>query len=240
MRKITSLMVLSAVAAVCGWGMSARASNYNLSVVGAEPLSLFLGTGNTASVGNLLFTFTGFASGNTGGNVAPTSAQIAVNAWNFPATSPAGEPGIVFTSGLWSAPNVGYVDSVINFTVTTTDGSLITDDYLTAAGSAPANSQWKVDETVSPLSVGGTLGIIDVNNISGNTTSTATFLPQTGLTIQKDINVLNSGIVGQGTPSITDVEQGFSTVPVPAAAWTGLSTLAGLGVMGLLRKRARA
>ena len=243
MRNIRSLLVLRAVAAVCGLGMSARASTIDLLAPANSagvPLSSLLG-GNIATVGNLSFTNFGLVTQNNG---APNASQIMVQAF----TAVVGEPGITFsfnwtTSGITTSPT-NTMDTGIQFNVSAGGAPIITDDYLAVSGGATASSQWTVNESVTP-SYGGVAGtlqniLLNSNNVlSGTQLATATFAPATSLFVNKDIQLwtINSG----GVANISHVSQGFSTtVPVPAAAWTGLSTLGGLAVLGLMRKRARA
>jgi len=79
--------------------------------------------------------------------------------------------------------------------------------------------------------------------VTGN--DTAVNLANTWLSSTFMNSNISSWIVVEVTPLDPRNNQaqiwGYDTsVPVPAAAWTGLSTLAGISVMGFLRKRARS
>jgi hypothetical protein len=237
------MLVLGALAAVCSLSAgSAKATVFNLVTGGSVPLSTLLISGNSAVVGDLSFVFDPgfFSSTSTGGSLAPTAAQISVAAFNFPPVSPVGEPGIQFQA-TWNASNGGTIDTKIGFTVTTLDGSKITDDYLATTGNATTSSEWTVGEQVTNF-VGASLLNQDVSLTGQPVTTTlsalGTFAPQSALIVHKDIS-LTSDSANSGTAFISDVSQGFS-VPVPAAALSGMSVLGGLGLLGAFRKARRA
>jgi hypothetical protein len=232
------MLALGALAAVCGLGVgSAKATVFNL-LVSPTTLDQLLVSGNSATVGSLTFVFTpgSYLTTGTGVFTGPTSAaSISVSAF----TSVPGEPGVQFVSTPgWSAGGTGpgSVDTKFSFSVTSGIGP-ITDDYLSTAGGATAVSSWFVDETVT-TPAGATLTNFLVNSppLNGTVVATALFSPgQTTLNIAKDINLSATS----GFASISDVAQGFS-VPVPAAALSGMSLLGGLGVLGAFRKVRRA
>jgi len=237
------MLVAAALSVALAGAGSAHAATTNL-LSGPTTLDVLLTPGNNATVGNLLFTFIpgSFLSTVTGFGNAPTASQITVSAL----TSVPGEPGITFTSN-WSAGNGagvgGIADTKFGFTVTTLNGIGINDDYLATTGSATASSTWDVAETVTQGNGGATLANFQVNAppVPGSATvqATATFPVQSTLTVNKDIN-LNATT---GRAFISDVSQGFSSppsVPVPAAAYAGLSMLGGLGLFGAARRRRNA
>ena len=233
--KMRTLGFLAATVVGLAVGASAaRATTIDLTA-GSTTLDVLLTSGNDATVGNLVFTFdpTTFSSVATGGSAAPTAAQIIVSAF----TSVPGEPGLLFQANWNVAGTNQTVDTRFDFTVTTLDGSGINDDYLSTTGSALFSSSWAVSEQVTNAA-GATLANIDQNLVAGSPVTTlvsvATFAPESILKIHKDISLSSNN--DTGVAHISDVSQGFS-VPVPAAAWMGLSTLGGLGVMSLLRKR---
>jgi hypothetical protein len=242
------MLVAAAVSAVLAGAGSAHAATFDLVSGGPVHLDQLLIAGNSATVGNLQFTFTpaSFLSSVLGGvGGAPSASNILVSAF----TSVPGEPGITFTAG-WTAGDglghAGEVDTKFSFQVSTLNGVLINDDYLSTTGSTTDSSRWDVAETVSTS--GGTLANFAVtslpNSVGQTVTATATFAPTSVLTVSKDIHLQSPAPGGtvNGVAFISDVSQGFSTptVPVPAAAWAGFSMLGGLGLFGVARRRRMA
>jgi hypothetical protein len=231
MKKLTSLMVLGALAAVCSLEMAARASTIDLlsAPYSTTGIAYSAAMGNTLKVGNLLFSNfslpVGFNPGITiyGENTVP------------------GEPGLTFVGG-WAANPGTSIDTIFSFDVAALGGgSVLADDYLSVTGGISGTGQWDVAETVTPTTPPGNLLTFQVKSadlVGGVASATAVFAPEATLHISKDI-FLSAGAGTDSRAFISDVTQGFSTVPVPAAAWMGLSTLGGLGVLGIFRKRAR-
>jgi hypothetical protein len=233
----SSVFLGAAVAAAVLYAGSARAATIDLDTTPSVTMAQALVPGTVLQVGNLLFSNFFYANTNS---VNPSLITIGENVSN------PGEPGLEFASAVWSVANIGGVeqtqDTNFTFNVTTVGGlPVIEDDLLTTTGGATPNGSWTVLEGVS----GPTLSLVnkEVTNPAPGLqigSATFTFAPQTSLTISKDI-ALDSGTLTGGTASISDITQGFSTVavPLPDAAWMGLSTLLGAGCIGAIRKRLR-
>lgn len=210
-RRFAGILGLAVGASLMLAGSANAGTVYDLVNGGPTTLDKLLIAGNTAVVGNLSFTFSaaGFSSVATGGtSVAPAAANITVSAFN----TVAGEPGLFF-QGSWSAFD-GTADTHIGFTVTTLDGSALTDDYLATTGKSDISSEWFVDESITNA-FGASLGNNEVSlTANPNTetlTDTQTFSPQSSLTVSKDISLTST----TGVATISDVYQGFSTTAVP-------------------------
>jgi len=100
--------------------------------------------------------------------------------------------------------------------------------YSVIAG--PDNST----ETLFPLGPTGTtlVGPLNLVGISGS--SGTSLLPATG-----PYSLTQYAVIENRTLGTSSLDAGFGTipVPVPAASWMGLSTLAGLAGMGVVRRR---
>jgi hypothetical protein len=198
--------------------VSARAASIDLSS-GSQLLSALIANNGKggAFVGNL--TFDNFTYSPVG--VAPDASQVYVSPFVL-----GSETGVAFNAGVpWSNGDWG-----ISFTVTS-NGGLITNDYLAVAGNAPGNSSWQVDETIAWE--GASLFIRESSNtVTPGDPVIGSFAGVSSLSIFKDINV-------SAGADVTLIQQGFAvtSVPVPAAVWTGLGTLACVAGMAMLRRR---
>jgi hypothetical protein len=193
--------------------------------------------------------FSNFNYTSTANSSMPSAAGVTVTA-----TSLNGNVGILFT-GNFSAINGEHDDASIFYTVTIapafqstfkiTDIHLDTD--IQSVGVNGGTSTGTITETITGSVPPGAAGQFAQNfNIVGNTnrqiSSPPFTLPGSGytsLTIEKDIAL--SAAVGN-TETVSIISQTFSqtsSVPVPAAAWMGMSTLAGMGGLGVLRRRSR-
>jgi hypothetical protein len=178
------------------------------------------------------FTFTDFSYSSA--TVDPGSIAVT------PATAP-GESGLEF-SNFWAAAPGFSQDSLIDFTVTCTDGCLI-DDVVLEAGGVDATTPGSIADVAetSPALMGTSLS---AGAAYGSPTtlmdSDTTFMPVNSLTVNKDIGVLGGEtgtMIGHGA-QISDVTNLFSTaastVPEPSLA---ILCVGLLGLLPLARRR---
>jgi len=180
---------------------------------------------------------------------------INVNPLNPPNSPPAvvNEIGIQFQGGFTASANslsdflIGYTVSIVPASAGTfriTDADMVSNIDPSGTGIGFG----KITETFTALVPPTPPILTQVTNFnfapSGPNQPTGhTDFPSPGYTsiaVAKDIVLNNTG--GTGAVALSFVDQQYSqtqTVPVPAAAWMGMSTLAGLGGLGVLRRRAR-
>jgi PEP-CTERM motif len=192
-------------------------------------LPIDLGTlevaGNFAIVNNLKFSNFQYTVTPTG--TPPAASGVTVASF----TSLPGEPGITFNAPFFAAANT-VVDYAISFQVTTTDGSLINDAFLSLGGFSNfgGNGRVSIGETILDTS-GHVLSKVPFDVFTPGKTSDLTLLSPSATTIivQKDIAVFGGS---EGTV-FSFANQGFSTaVPEP-----GSMALLGIGLSGLLTVR---
>lgn len=187
-----------------------------------------LGSGG-CTIGDKLFSNFSYASTAGGGASAVAANQVAVS----PLVS-ALDPGILFSSGGWTAFNGQFVDSSIAFDVTVLDPAFsLVGAELTIAGSKAGSSLGTVGETIVPPGGAGMTAILGINNHD-----TISFGPVSKIHVLKDILVVAQPGAGNFA-SISAVSQRFnqtgSDVPEP-----GTMALMGsaLAIVGLVyRKR---
>lgn len=151
----------------------------------------------------------------------------------------------------WSSTNANNLDTLISYRVhvnTTSPQNEITGVNLnfngTTTGTSSLATNSTVTETVSNLNGTqiGQLSVFDAgpsNSGVNRDSATLSVAPTRDLILQKDIEV--HSVVDGGTATISTVENSFqqtapSSVPVPPALWTALSTL-GLILLFPLRRR---
>ena len=225
--------------------------------------------GSVASAGSSLGTLQDLINdGSTGVTVGDKqyynfSYMGSVDAVNIAVTpNPAGQLGLEFGFN-WSSTAGVNQDSAIRYSVHVLDNNPITAVGLHFNGAAAGNSglltNASVTETVNDIN-NNEIGQISVFNAGANFSSMnrsdATLQLAAGvrdLMLTKDIAVHSSSFEG-GTATIGAVDNTFvqttpgggpgpgpggSAVPLPPAAWTGLSTLALLAA-GRLKRKARS
>jgi len=236
--KVPMGLIAAAIAGVMFTGSAAQA---NTVLVPAVSLSSLLTTGASITVGDKTFSnFTYSATGNM-----PTAANVNV----IGIRSDIGNLGIEFQGAFQDLPDANNAasDALINYRVTVNDPNFrITDAHLdsniasiSAGGSGTITEDFTaLIPTTPPLlsfntnfdftTVGGTRKISDTYIFGAGYTSIA---------VRKDI-LLTAGT--GGNVNLSSVDQTFSqtpVVPLPAAAWAGLSMLGGLGFFGAVRRR---
>jgi len=166
-------------------------------------------------------------------------------------TDTAGNYGIRFQGGFSDAVGGGASDALITYTVTVLDPNfVITDAHMASniavIGAVDPLANGTITETfVAVVPPTPSLNAVFVTNFNFNNIlvqPSADYVwgipGYTVINVSKDIK-LDAGTQGIGSVDLSFVDQTFSqtAVPVPAAAWTGISMLAGLGAIGAFRKR---
>lgn len=230
-----SLGLLAAAAAGI-LGLSSGAS------AAAVSLADLIRTGGTIQQGDKLFW--GFTYSKTG--QMPTDAGVNIEGIGTGVGTD--YYGIRITGGFSDLAGDSLAsDAFLTYNVTVLDPSYrITDVHMFANLAGVGSGTGSVTETFveHPDLPGHTpssgLFVFDLNNTSFNVNDNYVWgLPgDTTLHVTKDI-MLN---VDTGLVTLSQVDQRFSqtAVPLPAAAWGGLSMLGGLGLFGAIRRRRQA
>ena len=222
-RRFVGIVLALAVGLLALGGLNAQAGTISL------PATLADLEGNSAIVGNLEFsnvtyTVDEIPAGSTPG--APSASSVTVNPFSI-----TGETGIQFVSAFTAAAN-STVDYLISYTVTTTDGSLIKDAYLSLGGltNNGGTGSVSIGETIHNSSGTQVLSKtpFEVYTPGQGIDTTPLTPPETTIIVQKDITVVG-GSLG-ATFSLTN--QGYSTVREPASM-----ALLGIGLSGLFTLR---
>jgi hypothetical protein len=221
----------------------ARASNTTQSLL-SDLINKTNGSNGTIVNGDKTFSnFAVFA--DTGDMPLPTGVTITAY------TDLAGNLGILIGGNFQDSFNSsGGSDFNLHYTVTVTNPAFaITDAHLTSdIGFAGAQGNGSITESFTAVvpptpSLAGTMAM----NFNFNPAPPASHLDDsvtfagkyTTINVVKDIQLTATS---PGIVTVSNITQTFSqttAVPVPAAAWMGLSTLAGMGGLGVLRKRSR-
>jgi hypothetical protein len=187
----------------------------------SEALSLYLVSGFSCSVGDLDFSDFSY---NTGGTnpIAASSVGVA------PVTSPDG-PGLNFDPAAQISGSDLTQDIEVGFTVTATDGSLISDVYIAFGNVGPITGDGLATYNEQFCNLAGTcsLDVEDPGSAKSKDillTNTALGGPVSSLVITKDL-MLSTG--ASGSASVSGFLNEYSEVPEPR----GVSILMGFGLL---------
>jgi hypothetical protein len=188
------------------------------------PLSSLIGS--SATVGDLEFSNFGYSVNPSGS--PPSAADVSVS----PFTTIPGETGITF-NGAFTAPPGKTVDYAITYKVTTTDGTVINDAFLSQGGFVTTGGGSAfIGETIFDATTGKLLSKSPFQVFSpGQAVDTTSLVPpSSSILVDKDITVVG-GSTGS-TTFFSFANQGFSTVPEPVSM-----ALMGIGLTGLFTFR---
>lgn len=234
--KVPIGLIAAAIAGVMFTGSAAQAAT---TLVPAQNLGALISTNGSITVGDK--TFSNFTYTPTGD--MPTAANVNVAG----ILSNIGNLGIEFIGGFTDRVGGGASDAFITYRVTVNDPTMrITDGHLDSnLDSGGSVGTGKVTEkffavTPSTPTIGSFTTNFTANNNSISQVNDAYVWGLPGYTVidvTKDILIdTTSGVA----VTMSSVDQTFSqtpVVPLPAAAWAGLSMLGGLGFFGAVRRR---
>jgi hypothetical protein len=189
-------------------------------------LATYDASGFSCTIDGLTFSNFGYSASGSGGAVAPDAGGVNVIACpgggSLCSQIPSGEDGFVFNAS-WAATAGQSEDALITYTVT---GSIVDALELTGVGGVDGNGSLFLDETSNP-------SLIDLH-INGPAVGpvTQTFNPVSTLTVTKDLGVNGNST---GTARISDIANGWSTVPEPSTL--GFLFVGSLGLLGFTRRR---
>jgi hypothetical protein len=189
--------------------------------------------GGSITCGDKTFSnFRNFFSNGAGGAIAPTSAEVFVNADSTNCgTDIFGQPGpgLVFQSANWNVNPGQSMDTAFTFDVTVTRPLLasIGDVSMSLLSFANLNGA-DIHITESMFSGVTNVGNLVVDAGLGRVSDSIKFAPPgfVTLTINKDISLEGHA---QGSASLSTFSQNFSEIPEP-----GSLTYFGIGILGIL------
>jgi len=232
-RLIWRLAVPMTAIALFALAPPTKAAVIDLTSGGSVTLAQLL-AGVDVTVGDKLFyDFGGWATTSTGGALAVDPNLISVKR---DPSEPAGELGLLFQTTQWFVFGTQTQDTKFEYNVASMSGRLISDITLQTAGGALYDGFWYVSENVTFSA--GALNL-DVTNPPPGPDLVVTLdhkvfpVPVSVAHVAKDI-ALNAGPLAVGSAGISAVEQDFSQVPTPQAAFAGFGLF---GVLGALKLR---
>jgi len=179
----------------------------------------------SCTIGNLQFSDFSFLAG---GNTGVTAAQIGV----APITT-SGDEGFEFNPA-FNVTGTQISDAKLDFKVTALSGT-ISDLSIFFNGAFSGTGSTSFSETYCTTSFTTGCNVFQVTNPPTDLSKTIDIAPVTALFITKDINASGGGT---GQASVSDVKNQFSQhVPEPASLAIFGTALAGLGLVGLRRRR---
>jgi len=197
--------------------------------------------------------FSGFGAGATGvsGLGVPSTSATAENYITITPFIGVDGAGLEFTatSGTWTAMSGQAIDAEVPFEVSCVSGTAcLTDIYAsmtgTATGGSPGNQDLLTENyctTPTPPPFPPSCGNIPPLSISGTSTSTTVsetisgFAATSEISLSKDMGAFENGSgYPQGTATITDVINEFSTTTPPSTPEPSGLLMLGTGLVSLL------
>jgi hypothetical protein len=208
--------------------LSASAANFT----GSTTLDKLVGTGNTFTVGDKIFSDFTYA---LAGDAQPPAADVTVTGDN---TDPL-DPTVTF-NGSFSGSKTGFGDIAIGFDVAVTDPTkfLISGLDLSLNGIIPGSSFTDVVTVTPPgFPLGSIVATVSGGGITYNPGNIITFPAEASVNVTQDINATGPFAFSIDTKSIHQTPQkGPNPIPEPGMV-SGLLALAGLGIVSKLKKQ---